>query len=46
MINEVKNQSKDDEKYEIHLEYYFLHFEKIINNKKGRKIKIIEKYLI
>ena len=43
MDYELKKESKDDEEYEIHLKHYFLNFEKIINKKKGRKIKIIRK---
>ena len=39
MVDEVKKESKDDEEYENNLKYYFLHFEEIINIKKGKKIK-------
>ena len=39
MVDEVKKESKGDEEYEIHLNHYFLHFEEIINNKKGKKNK-------
>ena len=39
MDDEVKKESKGEEEYEIHLKYYFLNFEKIINNKKGKKNK-------
>ena len=37
MVDEVKKESKGDEEYENHLKYYFLNFEEIINNKKGKK---------
>ena len=39
MVDEVKKESKGDEEYENHLKYYFLNFEEIINNKKGKKSK-------
>jgi len=39
MVDEVKEESKGDEEYENHLKYYFLNFEEIINNKKGKKSK-------
>ena len=39
MVDEVKKESKDDEEYENNLKYYFLHFEEIINKKKGKKNK-------
>ena len=39
MVDEVKKESKGDEEYKIHLNHYFLHFEEIINNKKGKKNK-------
>ena len=37
MVDEVKNESKGDEEYENNLIYYFLHFEELINKKKGKK---------
>jgi hypothetical protein len=43
MVDEVKKESEGDEEYENNLKYYFLHFEDIINKKKGKKIKIIRK---
>ena len=39
MVDEVKKKSGGDEEYENNLKYYFLHFEEIINKKKGKKIK-------
>ena len=39
MVDEVKKESEGDEEYENNLKYYFLHFEEIINKKKGKKSK-------
>jgi len=39
MSDEVKKASQGDEEYENNLKHYFLHFEEIINNKKGKKNK-------
>lgn len=37
MIDEVKNECKDDLDYENNLKYYFIHFEEIIKKKRSKK---------